>query len=64
MRLNCFCSSKNSTNRVYQYGIQQAAVDRKAINTSGGHQSDFDYSEKVIETDFVRLSLSLPVRDQ
>ncbi|CAF3820347.1 unnamed protein product [Adineta steineri] len=36
----------NSSNRVYQYGIQQTA-DMKVINTSGIHQSDFDYSEKV-----------------
>ncbi|CAF4976102.1 unnamed protein product, partial [Rotaria sp. Silwood1] len=36
----------NSSNRIYQYGIKQAA-DMNVINTSGVHQRDFGYSEKV-----------------
>ncbi|CAF4463105.1 unnamed protein product, partial [Rotaria sp. Silwood2] len=36
----------NSSNRIYQYGIKQAA-DMKVINTSDIHQRDFGYSEKV-----------------
>ncbi|CAF1176800.1 unnamed protein product [Rotaria sordida] len=40
----------NSSNRVYQYDLKQAAaaaVDMKVINTSDIHQRDFGYSEKV-----------------
>ncbi|CAF3481430.1 unnamed protein product [Rotaria sp. Silwood1] len=36
----------NSSNRIYQYGIKQAA-DMNVINTNGVHQRDFGYSEKV-----------------
>ncbi|UJR08600.1 hypothetical protein I4U23_012859 [Adineta vaga] len=46
--IEIFDDRLNSSNRVYQYGVQQAAaVDMKVIKPSGIHQSDFDYSEKV-----------------
>ncbi|CAF4267426.1 unnamed protein product, partial [Rotaria magnacalcarata] len=44
--IEVFEEATNSSNRIYQYGIKRAS-DMKVINTSGNHQTDFGYSEKV-----------------